>query len=215
MQNPSKQIKKIKISVGGGAPPTEIFVRYEIFQILSGLLAFSNDKMHNDRNKLQVVTERNHLKFPYSRSVGDDTECKMDNRKKVITMTKLALYDKHEGAADRAANEYFRHDYIYKKNLGTRLAVGVAGVLILLIYWLRIILLDGMDVLQMDIQSYLTDSVLFLVALLAVYSLIGTIQGTREYYLIQKRLENYNFLVRQLENHENRTKKRSENEEGR
>jgi len=72
-----------------------------------------------------------------------------------------------------------------------------------------------MDVLQMDIQSYLTDSVLFLVALLAVYSLIGTIQGTREYYLIQKRLENYNFLVRQLENHENRTKKRSENEEGR
>jgi len=139
----------------------------------------------------------------------------MVNQKKIITMTKLALYDKHEGATDRVANEYFRHDYIYKKNLGTRLAVGVAGFLILVIYWLRVILLDGADILQMDVRQYLTDSVLFLVALLAVFSLIGTIQGTREYYLIQKRLENYNSLVRQLESHENRTKKRSENEEGR
>jgi len=139
----------------------------------------------------------------------------MVNQKKIITMTKLALYDKHEGAADRAANEYFRHDYIYRKNLGTRLAVGVAGFLILVIYWLRVILLDGVDILQMDVRQYLTDSVLFLVALLAVYSLIGTIQGTREYYLIQKRLENYNSLVRRLESYENKTKKRSENEEGR
>ena len=139
----------------------------------------------------------------------------MDNQKKIIAMTKLALYDKHEGGADRAANEYFRHDYIYRKNLGTRLAVGIAGVLMLLIYWLRVILLDGVDILQMDIRSYLTDSVLFLVAILALYSLIGTIQGTREYYLIQKRLENYHSLIKQLENHENRIKKRSENEEGR
>jgi hypothetical protein len=131
----------------------------------------------------------------------------MDKRQKIITMTKLSLYDKHEGPADRAANEYFRHDYIYKKNLGTRLAVGIAGVLILLIYWLRLILLDGIDILQIDLRQYLTDSVLFLVALLAVYSLIGTIQGTREYYLIQKRLERYNALVRRLESAESRPKK--------
>ncbi|MCL1787697.1 MAG: hypothetical protein FWG38_06895 [Defluviitaleaceae bacterium] len=134
----------------------------------------------------------------------------MDKRQRIITMTKLSLYDKHEGAADRAANEYFRHDYIYKKNLGTRLAVGIAGVLILVIYWMRLILLDGIDILQIDLRQYLTESVLFLVALLAVYSLIGTIQGTREYYLIQKRLERYTALVRQLEGHSKRTKKESE-----
>jgi len=132
----------------------------------------------------------------------------MVNQQKIITMTKLALYDKHEGTADRAASEYFRHDYIYKKNLGTRLAVGVAGVLILLIYWLRVFLLDGVDLLQMDIRQHLVDSVLFLVALLAVYSLIGTIKGTREYYLIQKRLEIYNSLIRQLEINENKVNKK-------
>ena len=128
----------------------------------------------------------------------------MANQHKIVTMTKLALYDKHEGPADRAASEYFRHDYIYKKNLSTRLAVGLGGFLLLIIYWLRVILLDGADILQMDITQYLTDSVLFLVAVLAVYSLIGTIQGTREYYLIQKRLERYNALIKQLERYENR-----------
>jgi len=114
-------------------------------------------------------------------------------------MTKLALYDKHEAGADRAASEYFRHDYIYKKNLGTRFAVGIAGFLMLALYWGRVFLLDGADILQMDVRQYLTASMIFLVALLALFSLIGTIKGTREYYLIQKRLDGYNVLIRQLE----------------
>ena len=123
----------------------------------------------------------------------------MVNKQKLILMTKLALYDKHEGAADRAASEYFRHDYIYKKNLGTRLAVGFAGIIILILYWGRVILLDGVDILQMDIQQHIIASVRFLVALLAVYSLIGAIKGTREYYLIQKRLDNYKKNIAHIE----------------
>ena len=118
---------------------------------------------------------------------------------KIITMTKLALYDKHEGTQDRAGSEYFRHDYIYKKNLGTRIAVGIAGVLLLALYWGRVILIDWADILQIDIRQYLTDSVLFLVALLVLYSLFGTVQGTREYYLMQKRLDQYNGLMKRLE----------------
>jgi len=113
----------------------------------------------------------------------------MVHQQKIVTMTKLALYDKHEGAADRAANDYFRHDYIYRKNLGTRLAVGFGGMIILLIYWLRVIFLDGVDVFELYIQHHVTESILFILAIMAVYSLIGTIQGTREYYLVQKRLE--------------------------
>ena len=129
------------------------------------------------------------------------------NNQKIAIMTKLALYDKHEGTADRAASEYFRHDYIYKKNLGTRIAVGFAGFIIIALYWGRMLLIDGMDIMQMDIQQHLINSLLFLVALLAVYSLIGTIQGTREYYLIQKRLDRYNMLLHQLEKYENRVQK--------
>ena len=55
----------------------------------------------------------------------------MKSRQKILLMTKLALYEKHYGAVDRAANDYFRHDFIYKKNLGTRFAVGFGGLIIL------------------------------------------------------------------------------------
>jgi hypothetical protein len=128
----------------------------------------------------------------------------MVNRQKIITMTKLALYDKHEGAADRDANDYFRHDYIYRKNLGTRISVGIEGVIILAIHWLRIIFVEGIDVFEINIQDHVLDSVLFIIALAAVYSVIGTIQGTREYYLVQKRLNRYQGMLRFLESAEER-----------
>lgn len=130
----------------------------------------------------------------------------MVNRQKLITMTKLALYDKHEGAADRAANDYFRHDYIYRKNLGTRISVGIGGVILLALYWLRVILVDGVDLFEIDVQEYATDSVLFIVALVAAYSLIGTVQGTREYYLVQRRLNQYQGMLRFLESTEESAK---------
>jgi|GEM_PF-372033 len=131
----------------------------------------------------------------------------MVNRQKIITMTKLALYDKHEGAADRDANDYFRHDYIYKKNLGTRVCVAIGGAMILALQWMRIIFLEGVDIFEINVQDHLLESILFILALVAVYSLIGTVQGTREYYLVQKRLNRYQGMLRFLENAEERAVK--------
>jgi len=136
----------------------------------------------------------------------------MVNKLKIITMTRLALYDKHDGPADRVANDYFRHDYIYRNNLGTRLSVGLGSIIILMIYWLRALVANELDIFSLDIQQHVTDSVLFILAVLAVYSLIGSIQGTRQYYLVQKRLAQYQAMVRQLERQEERAK-RSINED--
>ena len=136
----------------------------------------------------------------------------MINELKIITMTRLALYDKHEGPADRAANDYFRHDFIYRNNLGTRLAVGFGGVIVLAVYWIQALLVNEVDIFELNIQEHVTDSVFFLLAVLAVYSLIGSIQGTRQYYLVQKRLAQYQALVRQLERLEERAKRSLEEE---
>jgi len=131
----------------------------------------------------------------------------MANQQKIITMTQLALYDKNEAVADQEANDYFRHDYIYRKNLTTRFSVGIGGFFILLIYWMYEIFIQGMDIFEMNPERMLLESLLFMIALLTVYSLIGTIQGTREYYLMQKRLDRYQQLVRQLERIEDRARK--------
>lgn len=134
----------------------------------------------------------------------------MYNKQKIITMTKLAIYDKHEGESDRLCNEYFRHDYIYRKNMWTRLCAGMGALIFVGVYWLRVIFIDGADIFAMDLQKYITDSVLFVLAVLAVYTLIGTIQSTRQYYLMQKRLERYWGLLYHLERINERAKRQTD-----
>lgn len=137
----------------------------------------------------------------------------MTGKLKIITMTKLAVYDKNEGDADRLANEYFRSDYIYRQNMWTRLCVGAGAAILVGLYWLRMLIIDGVDFFAMDLQKPITDSVLFVLAVLAVYTVIGTIHATRRYYLVQKRLEHYQGLLYHLQRINERARRQSDAEE--
>jgi hypothetical protein len=114
-------------------------------------------------------------------------------------MSKMAVYDKRHGVADRAAFSYFRRDYIYRKNMWTRLCVSLGAVFLLGIYWLHQIFIYGVDIHAIDIQQAVTDSVLFLLAVMALYTMIGTIQGTHQYHGVQKRMERYMNIMQKLE----------------
>ena len=130
----------------------------------------------------------------------------MSKAKKIIVMTQLALYDKHHGKADRSIYEFYRHDYIYRKNMGNRLAVGIGALLIVAIYWLRNIFVEGVDVFELYIRQHVVDAGTFILAVLAFYTVIGILQGTREYFLVEKRLTTYEGLIDYLENAEEREK---------
>ena len=130
----------------------------------------------------------------------------MKKAKKIIVMTQLALYDKHHGKADRLVNEYFRHDYIYRKNLGNRRAVGSGAVVIMAIYWVRNIFIEGVDVFELYIRQHIIDAILFVLAVMAFYTVIGIIQGTREYFLVEQRLKYYEDLVAYLDRVDEREK---------
>ena len=123
----------------------------------------------------------------------------MVNKNKIILMAKLAVYDKRYGEADRLIFSYFRRDYIYRKNMWTRMFVAVASMFLLALYWLHQLFIYGIDIQEIDIQQSVLDSVLFLAAILAVYTLIGTIQGTHQYHLVQKRMERYLSMLHRLE----------------
>jgi len=131
-------------------------------------------------------------------------------KQRILLMTKLALYDKNEGKADRAANEFFRHDYIYKKNMATRFFTGTGATILAGLYWIRMIFIDGADIFVMDVEGSIRVSVLFVAAVISVYSVIGVIQGTRQYFLVQKRLRNYAATVYQLERVNERARRRAE-----
>ena len=123
----------------------------------------------------------------------------MLNESRIITMAKMASYDKRYGKADRAAFSFYRRDYIYRKNMWTRLSVGIGALFLLVIYWLHEIFIYGTDIHEIDIYPSVTNSILFLIAVMAFYTMIGTIQGTIEYYKIQRRVEDYIDMIQYLE----------------
>ena len=139
----------------------------------------------------------------------------MIKAKKIIVMTQLALYDKHYGKADRLVNEYFRHDYIYRKNLGNRLAVGTGAIFIMLIYWARNIFIEDVDLFELYIRQHIVDAVIFILAVMAFYTVIGIVQGTREYFLVEQRLRHYEDLVAYLERADERDNMRGNKMAGR
>ena len=123
----------------------------------------------------------------------------MVNKDKVILMAKMAVYDKRHGQSDRAIFSYFRRDYIYRKNMWTRLCVSIGAVFLLMLYWLHQIFIYGADIQEINIEEGVFNSVLFLLAVMALYTLIGTVQGTYQYYRVQKRMGKYMAMIKRLE----------------
>lgn len=117
---------------------------------------------------------------------------------KIRLMSKMALYDKKGFQKDAEANEYFRHDFIYKKNMSLRFYVGV-GILILLIFHvLRVLSSVGGDVFALDFQDEIMRIVIFVVIVMLFYSFVGTVIFTREFLASQKRVKSYFSLMREL-----------------
>lgn len=123
---------------------------------------------------------------------------KVTNREKIILMTKLAVYDKHLGKHDKKLAKYFRHDYIYIRNMWTRFYVLIGVFVLLLLYWLHKIYTVGIDFLLVDINKHLTVTGIILVSVVVFYTAIGTIRGTSEYERARKRLSKYYDYLERL-----------------
>jgi Na+/proline symporter len=125
-------------------------------------------------------------------------------------MTKLAIYDQKYGERDRKDNEYYRHDYIYRKNMWTRFCAGIAGIIMLLLYWMYQIFALGVKVLEVDYRQAGIDAAIFFLFIMAIYTVLGTIREAREYAIGQRRLKNYMRMLYILD----RTRESKKVEEG-
>ena len=120
------------------------------------------------------------------------------NKERIIIMSKLAVYDKNYGEKDRAASKYFRTDYVYRKNMWTRFYVLAGCIMIIGIYALRLIVVEGYDLLDFDYFGQLMNIGIFVLTMLVVYTLIGTKIYVSEYNRANHRLGNYLELIKLL-----------------
>ncbi|MCL2752806.1 MAG: hypothetical protein FWE44_01500 [Defluviitaleaceae bacterium] len=122
----------------------------------------------------------------------------MDRNEKIRLMAKMATYDKKGFERDAEANQYFRHDYIYKKNMALRFSVGVGCLILALFYFVYLTAVQGADIFALDFQSELIGFAIFVIVVMVFYSLMGTIIFTREYLASGRRVNEYFKLMRQL-----------------
>ena len=123
----------------------------------------------------------------------------MISKKRVIMMTKLALYDRQYGSRDKKDNLYYRHDYIYRKNMWTRLCASIGAAIILAVYWIYQIFALNKSFLEIDYKQAGITAATFVLAVMAVYTILGTIRETAQYAKGQRRLKNYMRMLYMLD----------------
>ena len=121
------------------------------------------------------------------------------DKEKIIIMTNLAIYDKNHGEADKKANAFFRHDYIYWQNFWTRLHAFLGALIIVGFYIIERLVINQEDLFEIDYSAEGARILLFIVAVLFASSVISSLKATREYSKIQKRIERYLDLTEKLE----------------
>ena len=114
-------------------------------------------------------------------------------------MTKLAVYDRKYGPQDKKNNEYYRHDYIYRKNMWTRLCASIGAVIILIVYWLYQLYALNQNFLDIDYKQAGINAAVFVLAVMAIYTVIGTVRETAQYAKSQRRLKNYMRMLYMLD----------------
>ena len=121
----------------------------------------------------------------------------IDNRK-VRIMTRMSIYEKHEGKDDLKLNKYFKSDYARLQVLKTLVSITFAyAVVVILVALYRLeYIID--NALTLDYPVIGKEILACYIVVLAVY-LVGSLFGYGlKYQFSRKRLKKYYKLLREL-----------------
>jgi hypothetical protein len=122
------------------------------------------------------------------------------DKEKIILMTKLAVYEKNEGAADKRKMEYFLNDYVYRRNIGIRARAMIGCAIVIMLYALHRIIIDNADIISgIDYAKELGVICAFAVSVLVAYSIIGSAVNIADYHAAGKRIKTYLKTIDDLE----------------
>jgi len=125
------------------------------------------------------------------------------SKEEIILMTKLALQDKKYARENKKLNSYFKWDYIYINNWSSRVAAGIAALII--IGWLvfkDIYMKEIIPIFEVELGRYLYKYIFFFIVLIVVYSGISTMVHKRKYQETQERLDEYQKIIRELDQYQ-------------
>lgn len=133
----------------------------------------------------------------------------MVNKDKLKFMIKIALHEKRYNAKDRKINEFYRNDYIYKKNAINRIGIFIGLCLIFFVVILDMIYIQGIDIFTLDYKALVTKFVLISLIVFSIYTIIGIFKYGKEYDISQKRYKKYFLMLNALDKRRLDSKKSS------
>lgn len=118
---------------------------------------------------------------------------------KIAVMTKLAVYEKKYGEKDRKISDYFRYDYIYWSNFQARLCAFIGCLIILGLYFAKLVFLEEMDIFVIDYYNEGIKAAKFIIFVLAAVTLFNSIGAAKKYTEAQKRIKTQLSLIKRLD----------------
>ncbi len=128
----------------------------------------------------------------------------MIDEKKIILMTKLALYEKNSIVQDRRKLNYFVEDYVYINNLKTRISITILMGAIAVIG--SIIKFNETLIFPMSLEEVITEYLMVYIVpwlvLMIIYTFISTLVYGKIHYRAKKSYKKYINLMKQLDTYE-------------
>ena len=118
--------------------------------------------------------------------------------KKVILMTRMAMFKRREGRRDDAAGRYFQVDYIAHHIIGSVVCATAVFVVLCALYVLSHFDLMMQDIYSADLTEFLTKTVRIYTVFTILYCVFSAVIYTVRYYHMQKRVRAYAAGLRRL-----------------
>ncbi|MGN0156510.1 MAG: hypothetical protein ACI39N_04625 [Lachnospiraceae bacterium] len=122
----------------------------------------------------------------------------MINEDRIILMTKLASYEKHEGKKYIPISKYFRSDYISLQIMKAIICGTIAFGVIMGVGMLYDFEFFIQDIYKMDILQFVKKIGLIYVVTVGVYTLISYILATYRYNRARQSLKTYYANLKKL-----------------
>ena len=119
---------------------------------------------------------------------------------KIILMSRVAVYEKNEGADDKKKMTYFMNDYVYRKNSRMRFGVIIGCLLLVMLYVFYLFAVVQVDFITgIDYWEELRNIAVFVIAVVVGYSVLGTAIYMVDYKKSEKRLAEYKQCLLMLD----------------
>ncbi len=123
----------------------------------------------------------------------------MIDKERLILMTKIALHEKKYNKKDKRINEYFRNDYIYRKNATNRFFIFIGLCFLFIFVVLDMIYIKQIDFFNFDYKNFGIKVAIVLIGIFIFYTAVGILKYGLEYDLAQKRYKKYFTMLNSLD----------------